>query len=116
MNPDFVDDGADFVDVHVGQKSSAENRRLSTIIAETRNRSSSMPPLSMPARVMVHGNIAVGGPAHLGVQREHAFEANEPMPRPQGKTPSTESDSQTSHDNSEIFFLSSDSGCNFCKS
>lgn len=112
MNPEFVDDGADFVDVHVGQKSSAENRRLSSIIAESGNRSSSMPPLSMPARVMVHGNYAIGGPAYLGVQRQHAFEANEPMMRRETSTPSTESDSRTS--NSEIF-LSSDSGYNVCK-
>lgn len=113
MNPEFVDDGADFVDVHVGQKSSAENKRLSTIIGESGNRSSSMPPLSMPPRVIVQGNYAVSGPAYLGVQRQHAFETNETMPRERG-SPSTEPDSRASNDNSEIY-LSSDSGCNVCK-
>lgn len=112
MNPDFVDDGADFVDVNVGQKSSAEHRRLSNLIAESGNRSSSMPPLSMPARVMVLGNIAVGGPAYLGVQRQHAFEVDETMARPRRTPSTTESASRT--ENSDALF-SSDSGFNVCK-
>lgn len=113
MNPEFVDDGADFVEVHVGQKSSAENRRLSNIMGEAGHRSSSMPPLSMPPRIMPHGNFAVGCPAFLGVHRQHADEANEPMPRESSTSTTTESESRTSTTSERTF--STDSGFNVCK-
>lgn len=110
MNPGFIDDGADYVDVHVGENSRAESARLAAILSPPGVRARTMPPLSMPRRI-VHGNVAIAEPAYqTGVLPEHAITMTEYLFQGLAEQhASSEEVSPASTDESES--SSSDSGC-----
>lgn len=106
MNPGFINDGVDMVEVNAGQKAAAEDRRLAHIMANAGMRSSSMPPLSMPPRIM-HGNVSHAVPAMIVNESQFA----RPIYRASRERSVSSSDPHSSDSTSSSAPPSTDSGC-----